>query len=155
MLYRISKYILIIVAFLTVLSLSPVHVAYADDFQSTCDTATTDLQNGDAPSPRAVLCPVVRVFNVLILSVGVILIIMIGYGSVKVFMSLGEPKGLAGAKQTWTFAVIGGGIVLFFFVFYTIVANALGLGAYTPMGLVNLIDNGLVSFFVTAQIVNY
>lgn len=91
---------------------------------------------GDAPpSLDQLLCPIVRVFNTMILLVGAVLIIMIIYGAIKLALSLGDPKGFESARATWLYAAIGLGIILGFWGIFTIIINRLNLGGtYTgPM----------------------
>jgi hypothetical protein len=76
---------------------------------------------------------VARIINILIFASTAALIVMIAYGVIKGSMSMGDPRGLEGAKSTWTYAVYGFLIVVFSFVIFSLVANTVGgtSGEYT------------------------
>lgn len=57
----------------------------------------------------------------------VILVIIIAYGVIKASLASGDPRGLEGAKSTWTYAVYGFIIVFFSFVIYSIILKVLGI----------------------------
>lgn len=124
--------------------------AYAADINY-CTDADAASVSGDAPPITAIFCPVIRVFNVLLFSVGVVFVVMIGYGAIKISMSLGEPKGLSGAKQTWTYAFFGGLVILFFYAVYRVIASVFGFPAGDPMNLITRMSNGLQKFLELPQ----
>lgn len=86
----------------------------------------SNLTSGDAPTPVQIVCPLLRVVNFMVLVVGAVFVIMILYGAIKLSMALGDPKGLEGARQTWTWTIVGGLIVLGFFAIFTIVVGIFG-----------------------------
>ncbi len=52
---------------------------------------------------------------------------MIAYGIIKGSLAAGDPRGLEGAKGTWTYAVYGFLIVVLSFVIVSIIRTFLGL----------------------------
>ncbi len=103
---------------------------------------------GDVPpSLEMILCPIIRVFNAIILLVGAALVIMIIYGAIKLALSLGDPKGLESAKATWVHAGIGLGIVLGFWGVLTILMNRFNMIGYyaNPMAPFNAASDGITA----------
>jgi len=88
----------------------------------------SDDPNYPAPLPSQIFCPLIKVVNFGLIFVGVVLIIMIILGAIKMATALGDPKGLQGANLTWTYAVIGTFIVLGSFTLIFILNNVFGLG---------------------------
>lgn len=80
------------------------------------------------PSPLQIVCPLFRVFNILIFSVGAVFTIMVIYGAIKLAMALGDPKAFEGARQTYVWAIIGLAVILGFFAILTILNGVFGLG---------------------------
>jgi hypothetical protein len=83
-------------------------------------------------------------FNIVVSLVGLVLVAVLAFGIWKSSMSLGDPRGLEGAKQTWTYALFGFMvIVLFFVIFYTIL-GFLGIGnSLTPKILLDKLFEAL------------
>ena len=98
----------------------------------------TTLEN---PSPLAIVCPVIRVLNVMVLSVGAVFVFMVLYGAIKLSLSLGDPKGYEGAHQTWVWAVIGLGVIVGFYAILLIMDNIFGLGILTGANPTGIFDN--------------
>jgi hypothetical protein len=71
--------------------------------------------------------PIVRIFNIVVSLVGVVLVAVLALGFWKSSMSLGDPRGLEGAKQTWTYAIFGFFIVTGFFLLFSFVTSILGV----------------------------
>ncbi len=99
------------------------HIAGAENISSLCGHSIEDN-----PNPTALVCPVIRVFNVLIYAAGGIFICMVIYGGIKLSMSLGDPKGYEGAQLTWFWAVVGLAVVIGFWVILLVLDNIFGLG---------------------------
>lgn len=114
-------------------------VSYAYD----CSSLPSDLE--DAPNIASIVCILGRVFNLAILVVGGILVFMIGYGIWKSSMALGDPKALASAKQTWTYAIIGFFIVVAFFAIFGIILQLLGLPVLTPADLMTRLEENITN----------
>ena len=121
MIYQVFKPLLVTLFFVISLSVVPVHAGYCDDI---------DLDN---PNPVHLICPIVRFVNVFLMFGGVVLLIMIVWGAIKLSMSFGDAKGLAGAQLSWTWMVVGFFILVGFFLVYVIIVNLLGIkGFATP-----------------------
>lgn len=107
-------------------------VAYGADYASSC----AELESIDwskAPSPMAIICPVVRLLNVLVLSAAAIFVIFIFITSIKYAMSQGDPKALQASAQTLKTAIIGFFLVIGVYTILTIIKNVLGLeGEFFP-----------------------
>jgi len=120
--YQLFKYIFIIL--LVFFSASPAYAGYCDNYDP------------DEPTLSNFLCPVVRIVNVVVGVAGVLLIALIVFGGIKLSMSFGDPKGLAGATLSWTWMVIGFLIIVGFFVIYMIVVNLFGIDSFSsPDGI--------------------
>lgn len=64
---------------------------------------------------------------------GGVLVIMVAYGVVKSSMALGDPRGLEGAKQTWTYAIYGFFIIMGVYIILSIAASVFGV-SFNPLG---------------------
>lgn len=104
-----------------------VHNTYAFTINASfCDITPTGVAS--APDLVQIVCPILRVYNFLILASGVVLIGMIAIGGIRLSMSLGDPKGFQSASRTWTFTLWGVGLVLGSFLILRILNATLGLG---------------------------
>lgn len=81
-----------------------------------------------APHPRHIICPLIRIVNLLLLVSGVGLAVFIGYGAIKLSASLGDPKAFEGALRTFLFAIIGFFVIVGSFALLFILDRTLGLG---------------------------
>ncbi len=102
------------------------HAAVNHVYQDTC----TELENTnwtDAPSPMAIICPVARLLNVLVLSAGAFFVVFIFVSAIKYALSQGDPKALQASQQTLTTAVVGFIIIIGVYTILTIIKNVLGL----------------------------
>lgn len=81
----------------------------------------------DDPSPVAILCPVIRVLNVLVLSSGAIFVIMVIYTAVKFALAQGDIKAIQGARLTLTYAVGGFIVIVGFYVILKIIIGIFDL----------------------------
>jgi hypothetical protein len=88
-----------------------------------CGSLTAD----SPPQLHQIVCPVARVFNLLLFAAGVVLVVMLAYGGIKISSALGDPKGFEAGKQTLTYAIIGVACVLGVFVILNIVMSLLGI----------------------------
>ena len=70
-----------------------------------------------------------KALNILVLSCGAIFIAYLIFGAYKFATAQGDPKGIAGAKQSLTYAVIGLCIVIGVFAINSIVVGILGLSS--------------------------
>lgn len=120
-----------------------------------CSQLTSEIASGEAPSPLAMVCIAARVLNIIVLVVGIALVVMILWGALKMSTALGDPKGVKGGHDTWTYAAIGAGIVVGVFAIYSIIAQILGLPAMPSDFLLTRIETALIGFLNAANIVNY
>ncbi len=83
----------------------------------------------------------VRIINVFIMCAGLVLVVMIAYGVWKSSLATGDPRGLEGAKSTWTYALYGFFIVVGVFAIIMIIEGIIGISSGASGGLVGkLID---------------
>lgn len=64
---------------------------------------------------------------------GGVLVVMVAYGVWKSSMALGDPRGLEGAKQTWTYAIYGFFIIMGVYIILSIAASIFGV-SFNPLG---------------------
>jgi len=84
--------------------------------------------------------------NILVLSAGAIFIGYLIFGAYKFATAQGDPKGIAGAKQSLTHSVIGLCIVIGVFAINSIVVGILGVsnsGLGTPDGILDSLRTGI------------
>jgi len=74
--------------------------------------------------------PVSRVLNIAIASSSVVFALYVIYSGVKLSLAYGDAKGFEAAKWSLTYAVIGFGIIMAFFVILRIVLNLFGVGEF-------------------------
>jgi hypothetical protein len=110
-----------------------------------------DCTLSDPPHPSQMLCPFLRIFNVVLIAGGVVLLIFIVVGAVKMATALGDPKGLSSARDTWLYAVIGVFIVAGVYAIFRILNTTFGLGldAYLGAGGVNAIFDRINNVWLT------
>lgn len=89
--------------------------------------AGCQISGDDAPTPSDAACILGRIFNIGFLVVGIIAIAILAYGAIKAATAFGDPKGLAGAHQTWLYGFIGFIIVVFAGALLTMIGNLFGL----------------------------
>ena len=56
-----------------------------------------------------------------------VLVIMIAYGIIKGSLAAGDPRGLEGARGTWTYAIYGFLVIVLSILIVTIIVSILGL----------------------------
>lgn len=107
------------------------------DAQSDPPEPGGDFFTDEPPDLVSLLVVIGRVFNVLVLSVGVVFVAMLFLSAYKFSISQGDPKGIEGAKKTLTHALIGFLVVVgVYSLLYLIVSSLGGDEAYgTPSGL--------------------
>lgn len=96
----------------------------------TAPAVCTELESGTwegAPSPMAIICPIARFLNVLVLSAAAVFVVFILLSAIKYALSQGDPKALMASQQTLTTTVIGFFIVIGVYTLLTIIKNVLGL----------------------------
>ena len=98
----------------------------------------------DAPPLSSIVPIISRIINIAVGASGVVLVAMIAYGIWKSSLALGDPRGLEGAKQTWTYAIYGFFIVVGALALITIISNLLGT-PISPSGFLGNISSALNS----------
>ena len=94
------------------------------------------------PSLVDLLDTLFKVINVLVLVSGIIFVGVLAYGAFKAAMSLGNPRGLEAAKQTWTYGLYGFLVVVGYFAIFTIATGLFGSTA-DPVFFLSQIKVGL------------
>lgn len=118
------------------------HAAVNSVYQSACGELENRTWEG-APSPMAILCPVARFLNVLVLSAGAVFVIFVFFAAIKYAMSQGDPKALQGSQQTLTTAVIGFFVVIGVWTLLTVIKNVLGLTDNQILNPFDVLSNNL------------
>jgi uncharacterized Tic20 family protein len=111
--------------------------SYAMDCSQNFIDSTTEYT-----SITALLCPVLRVFNILLYSSGVVFGLYVIYSAVKLSLAWGDPNGFEGAKWSITYAIAGFVIILAFFVIYRVVLKTIGIEGF---GSVNEVSDNVES----------
>ena len=96
--------------------------------------------NEDAPPLTDIVSIMGRILNIAIGIAGIVLVIMIAYGIWKSSLATGDPRGLEGAKQTWTHALYGFFIVIGAFTLVVIISGILGISLLPSAFLKNFSD---------------
>lgn len=79
---------------------------------------------------------ITRIINVSMISAGAVLVAMIGYGVWKSSLATGDPRGLEGAKSTWTYAIYGFFIIAGAIAILLIIQGIVGISSGSTSGLV-------------------
>jgi len=121
---------------------------------ATLFVSVASAQEKDLPPPTLVdLFDVLkRVLYAGLALVGVVVIIMILIGAIKMALSLGDPKALQGAHLTWTYAAIGAVVVLGFFLVFRVVTGIMGIetGIATPGVMFDTLFDSIDAFMCKA-----
>lgn len=120
LIYRLSRGVLkkfIAVLFVFTLLVVASKPAYAQD----CPTSFDD------PTLNQIACPLLRITNTILMVGGSVFVLVIIIGAFKYFTSMGDPKGVMGAKSTLTYGVLGFIIVTGAFAIFWMISNVLGL----------------------------
>ena len=123
---RNYKIILQVAIFFAVLTL-PTYISLAAPTVGSICSQTDSAAYMNNPPIIALVCVLVKVFNYGIAAVGAVFLFMLTMGMYKYATSWGDPKGIQGAKNTLTYAVVGLFMVLFAVTFFRIGGNLLGL----------------------------
>lgn len=101
----------------------PLSTAHAIDCSGSLDNPTIDQ----------LMCPIIRVVNILAYAVGAIFIIVLIWGAFKLAMAQGDPKAYASAINTWYWLVVGAFVVVGYFAFTTVLSKAFGFQMVNPL----------------------
>ena len=105
----------------------------------------------DPPTMEEAQGVIERIFNIVVLSAVGVFVAVAAYGIWKSSLSVGDPRGLDGAKQTWTYALYGFAVVVLFWAIFKIAQEFLGIPAITPKDLLDRVFEALQSL-VTVSI---
>lgn len=111
----------------------------------------------DEPSPTAIVCPIIKILNVLVLSAGAAFVGVLFFSAFKFAMSQGDPKGVQGAKDTATLAVVGFIVVIGLFAIIIGVKNAFGIDSTvvnSAQGPFTTFTNGFIRLLDFAGVKN-
>lgn len=120
------------------------------DYKKACE-ALERLRWDQAVSPMAILCPIVRIVNVVMLSSAVFFVIFIFMASIKYSLSQGDPKALEASKQTLINSVLGFLLIVGSWTILRIIVNILGLNA-AVLNPVEMLARNLAKLFETFNI---
>jgi hypothetical protein len=98
----------------------------------------------DAPPLTSIVPIIGRILNIAVGVSGVALVAMIAYGVWKSSLATGDPRGLEGAKQTWSYALYGFFIIVGAYAAIVIISSLLGVGV-SPGGFLGNISSALNS----------
>lgn len=84
-------------------------------------------EEGEPPSLTSLSSILSRIVGLFLAASAAALIIMVGYGIIKGSLAAGDPRGLEGAKSTWTYALYGFLIVVLSMVILALIRKILGL----------------------------
>jgi hypothetical protein len=148
----LKKYLLtLLITLLVGMFSSSQNVAYA----LSCGSYDAHIKNGDAPAFTDIVCPFSRIVNGFLLVSGIVFMVIVVYGGIKLSMSFGDPKAFEGGKTTWTYAVIGFAVVLGFFLILAIVMGILGSTYYTtPDSFFTELQSRIRDFLTGMQVYN-
>lgn len=143
---KIKSYLIPLISFLYILAYG-IFTAHAINYKY------GDLDN---PYPTDFLVPLARVFNAFIIFAGVVFVVVVIYGAIKISMSFGDPRKLEGAKGVLTYAVYGLAVVLVFFIGVALVATAFGIPFLqtfsSPDAIFEWIAQGIEEFLTAAKV---
>lgn len=75
-----------------------------------------------------------KVIGIFLAASAITLVIVIGYGVVKGSLAAGDPRGLEGARGTWTYAIYGFLVVVLAITIIAIIQGVLGIGGGVGFG---------------------
>ena len=104
---------------------------------------------GAAGTPNTVanlVCSITRTINIFLILGGVIFSLVIIMGAYKYFTSMGDPKGIMGARNTLTYGIAGFLIVTASMAIVVLIGNILGIDIGNPSaslrsGICDLLKN--------------
>lgn len=117
------------------------------------DAACAGIGQGNTPAGiTGIICVLARVINVLLWASVSIFSVMVAITAYKYATSIGDPKGIAGANLTLTYATLGLLGVIGVFTIITLILNTLGLktGFGGPTQFVQAILDNVCGLFSDA-----
>lgn len=132
MLHQISKIFVILFAVFTFTVLDSNGVD-AQVIRNTGDcnniNLRSDVSNRTTINPLAIVCPIIKTFNAMLLLAGAVFVGMVFYASYQYSTATGDPKAAAGAKNTLTYAILGFVAILATFTIMNIVGGVFGISS--------------------------
>lgn len=104
----------------------------------------------DPPGLEDAQSVIERIFNIVFASVAGVLVAVIAYGIWKSSLAAGDPRGLEGAKQTWSYALYGFAVIILFFVIFAVAQRLLGIPVITPKQLLDNVFYAIESLVTTS-----
>jgi len=97
----------------------------------------------EEPPQLETIVPIVgRILRIAVGVSGVALVAMIAYGVWKSSLATGDPRGLEGAKQTWSYALYGFFIIVGAYAAIVIISSLLGVGV-SPGGFLGKVSSAI------------
>ena len=92
---------------------------------------------------------VIKIFNIILKASTAVLVIVIAYGVIKAALATGDPRGLEGAKGTWSYAIYGLLVIIISWVLVLFIRTLLGMSndGLNPVGFLNFFTEGLDSLY--------
>ncbi len=125
-----------------------------EDYVTVCSELENDTWEG-APSPLAIICPLVRYLNVILYASAAMFVMMIFATAIKYALAQGDPKALQGAKGTLTWAIIGFIVIIGVFTLLVIFKNVLGLKDNPILNPVGVLNDNLMELLDKFGVTNY
>lgn len=125
-----------------------------EDYADRCEELEQDTWEG-APSPLAIICPLVRYLNIVLFASAAVFVMMIFATAIKYALAQGDPKALQGAKGTLTWAILGFIVIIGVFTLLVIFKNVLGLKDNPILNPVGVLNDSLMDLLDKFGITNY
>ncbi len=128
--------------------------ALAQDVNSLCGNVGGSPEYYDTPPVAAMVCTAIQVMNFGFFLVGGVFVVMFLFGMYKYATAWGDPKGIQGAQQTVTSAIIGAIVCFGAVTILFVTGNIVGLDSSFTEGVnpFNKLINGICSLFAVADL---
>lgn len=103
--------------------------AHAQQVEAFCASVNI-IDPENPPSVAAMICPLVRILNILFFAAAAVFAIMVAYGGIKMNLAMGDPKGFESAKLTIFYAFMGLFVCLGAGTIVIILSNLLGVTTF-------------------------
>ncbi len=90
---------------------------------------------------------ILKIFGIILAVSGGVFVIMVAYGIIKSSLATGDPRGIEGAKSTWSYAIYGFMVIIISWVLVIFIRNLLGMSTegLSPSGFLNSVLDGINS----------
>lgn len=114
-------------------------------FNSFAHAQSCDVTGDSAPIIVDIVCPIIRFVNIAIILGGVVFSFIIVFAAYKFYTSMGDPKGVQGARNTLTYGLLGFLLVIGSFAIVVLIVNILGItgGGINPLNPVGELRQGI------------